>query len=107
MEQTWVGVKERLPPEDTKIYYYSPILGLWIGKYKYEEFTHACWWDEEGNKHTEPVSDGLRKLVSPHVFYGPQGCCDTDEVTHWMPYDAQRAETWCPLPPGFRPAQAD
>lgn len=107
MEQAWVSVKERLPPEGEKIYYYSPILGLWIGQYKYEEFTHACWWDEDGNKHTEPVSEGLRKLVSPHVFYGPQGCCDTDEVTHWMFYDAQRAETWCPLPPGFTPDQTD
>lgn len=96
----WINVNDKLPEDGQEVYYFSPILGLWRGKYTYSPFTHSVWYDENNQPHEEPVSEGLRNAVSPHVFSCGSGCCDTDEVTHWQPYDEKRAaEGWCPLPP--------
>lgn len=96
----WINVRDQLPTDGQKVYYFSPILGLWRGEYTYRPFTHAVWYDENNVEHYEEVSERLRNAVSPHVFYCESGNCDTDEVTHWQPYDAKRAaQGWCPLPP--------
>ncbi len=96
----WINVKDQLPTDGQEVYYFSPILGLWRGKYNYSPFTVATWYDEAGNAHQETVSESLRNAVSPHVFSCSCGSCDTDEVTHWQPYDAANAaKGWCPLPP--------
>lgn len=96
----WINCNDALPDNDQEVYYFSPILGLWRGKYNYQPFTHATWYDEAGNAHTEEAPEKLRRLVSPHVFSCQFGNCDTDEVTHWQPYDAARAAGgWVPLPP--------
>ena len=103
----WINVKTQLPVDGQEVYYFSPILGLWRGKYKYSPPTHTV--DEEGNQH--PVSEKLAALVSPHVFVGGGGCCDTDEVTHWKPYDEEtkkhEEQGWIPLPPMYSPPELD
>jgi hypothetical protein len=97
---SWINVAAALPADGQEVYYFSPILGLWRGKYTYCPFTHATWYDENNQPHEEETSEALRRLVSPHVFYCEAGNCDTDEVTHWQPYDAARAAAgWVPLPP--------
>lgn len=96
----WINVNDQLPEDGQEVYYFSPILGLWRGQYNYRPFTHTVWYDEDNQPHNEPVPDSLRNAVSPHVFSCGGGSCDTDEVTHWQPYDAARAsQGWCPLPP--------
>jgi hypothetical protein len=100
----WINVKTQLPVDGQELYYFSPILGLWKGKYKYSPTTHSV--DAEGNQH--PISEKLAALISPHVFIGGGGCCDTDEVTHWQPYDEQRAaQGWVPLPPMYAPPEME
>ena len=100
----WINVKTKLPVDGQELYYFSPILGLWKGKYKYSPTTHSV--DAEGNHH--PISEKLAALISPHVFIGGGGCCDTDEVTHWQPYDEKRAaEGWVPLPPKYEPPEME
>lgn len=104
----WINVKAQLPEEGQEIYYFSPILGLWRGKYTYKPFTHAVWYDENNQPHEEETSEALRNAVSPHVFYCGAGNCDTDEVTHWQPYDEKRAaQGWTPLPPMYTPPEME
>jgi hypothetical protein len=102
----WINVKTQLPEEGQELYYFSPILGIWRGKYTYKPFTHAVWYDENNQPHEEETSEALRNAVSPHVFYCGAGNCDTDEVTHWRPYDeARAAEGLIPLPPMYNPPE--
>lgn len=96
----WINVNTQLPQDGQEIYYFSPILGVWRGKYAYSPSTHSVWYDDDGNEHREEMSEELKARISPHVFYSGAGNCDTDEVTHWRPYDAKAAEQgWIPLPP--------
>lgn len=100
----WINVNDQLPEHDQEVYYFSPILGLWRGKYVFSPFTHTV--DAEGNRH--PVSEKLALAISPHVFVGGGGCCDTDEVTHWRPYAADdAAKGWVPLPPMYTPPEME
>jgi hypothetical protein len=104
----WINVKRKLPCDGQEVFYFSPYLGLWRGKYKHSPTTHSV--DAEGNK--RPISEELAALISPHVFIGGGGCCDTDEVTHWQPYNdavKQNMEKgWMPLPPNYgEPDMAD
>lgn len=100
----WINVKDQLPEDGQQVYYFSPILGLWRGKYVYTPFTYT--FDADGNK--IPVTAELAAAISPHVFVGGGGSCDTDEVTHWQPYDEDHATYgWIPLPPMFDAATAE
>lgn len=100
----WINVKTQLPEDGQEVYYFSPILGLWRGKYIYSPSTHSVWYDDDGNEHREEMSEGLKAMISPHVFYSGAGNCDTDEVTHWQPRDEKSEEKgWTPLPPMYSP----
>lgn len=76
----WIRCSDRLPESGQKVFYFG-ILGLWRG-----------WYEKQG-------LDELAGRISPHVFYGTQGCCDTDEVTHWM--EDIRDDGYVPLPPDY------
>lgn len=94
----WINVKDQLPKDGQQVYYFSPLLGIWRGYYTYSPLKYTV--DDDGNKH--PVPANVAALVSPHVFAGGAGCCDTDEVTHWQPYDKKHAFSgWVPLPPMY------
>lgn len=81
----WIRCSDRLPESGQKVFYFG-ILGLWRGWYEKQEL------------------DELAGKISPHTFYGTQGCCDTDEVTHWM--EDIRDDGYVPLPPGYVGAAA-
>lgn len=96
----WINVKDQLPQDGQEVYYFSPILGLWRGKYTFRPSTESVWYDDAGNEHREALPEKIALAISPHVFFCASGNCDTDEVTHWQPYDAERAaKGWIPLPP--------
>lgn len=96
---SWINVKTQLPTDKQRVWYFSPILGLWRGTYSYSPSTHSVWYDENNVRHEKPIPAKLKALISPHVFSCDGGCCDTDEVTHWMP--DEHKECWAPLPPMY------
>ena len=100
----WINVKTQLPRDGQEVYYFSPYLGLWRGTYNYTP--NKTYIDGK------PLPDKLAAIISPHVFRGGGGCCDTDDVTHWQPYNEETkkhvAQGWVPLPPNYQePDMAD
>jgi hypothetical protein len=77
----WNNSHKNPPVVGQKIYYFGPEIGLWIGEYKYEEST---------------VDD---VELCPHIFFGAGGYVDACDAPFWLPYDAEKAACWVPLPP--------
>lgn len=74
----WRHALKELPEDGQQVYYFGPDIGLWVGHYKYSP-------DD---------------MVSPHLFLNMNwGVVDRMDAPYWMPYDAERAKSWCPLPP--------
>jgi hypothetical protein len=98
----WINVRDRLPEQKQLVWYFSPILGLWRGVYERRVPEYLISEDENGNTVRVPIDERTKNCINPEEFSSGGGNCDTDEVTHWQPYDEQRAQTgWVPLPPMF------
>ena len=100
----WINVRDQLPEQKQLVWYFSPLLGLYRGVYEFRVPTHEVTEDENGNVVRQEIPSHIRRLINPEGFFSGCGNCDTDEVTHWMPYDEKHAERgWVPLPPGYTP----
>ena len=93
---SWINVKTELPSDGQRIWYFSPICGLWRGVYRYSPTKFTV--DDSGKQTVLPLK--IQDLISPHVFESSGGCLDTDEVTHWQP-DARPESQDAPLPPMY------
>ena len=94
----WNNSHKNPPESGQKVYYFGPNIGLWIGHYSYEDersFT-PYYYDENGVKvYEEKVVE-----LCPHVFTNVDtGVCDACDAPYWLPYDEERAKSWCPIVP--------
>lgn len=74
----WINIKERLPSEGQKIYYFSEKVGMFRGEF------HI-----------------IKSLYSnPNKFSSNHGVLDSDDISHWMSYDHSIRDI-IPLPPNY------
>lgn len=76
------------PPEiGQKIYYFGPNIGIGVGYYSYQERTLYAETDK-------PIE------LCPHLFENVDwGLVDACDAPFWLPYDEERAKSWCPIIP--------
>lgn len=87
MATEWREVHSDPPEQGQKIWYFGPNIGLHIGHYEYRE-----------NGIKRP--DGTEIPLCPHLIKNVRfGLVDGCDAPHWIPYDAEMAEHWVPLPP--------
>jgi len=77
------------PPEvGQEVYYFGPHIGIGIGHYRYEEQVIKS---EKGHPDIQ---------LCPHIFTNNSfGVVDACDAPFWLPYDAERAKSWCPIIP--------
>lgn len=87
------------PPEiGQKVYYFGPNIGIGIGHYSYVEnrVIHPYYYDENNVKiHEEKVIE-----LCPHIFTNVDfGVVDACDAPFWLPYEEEKAKSWCPIIP--------
>lgn len=83
----WIDSHKNPPAVGQEVYYFGINIGIHIGKYIYEE-------------RSIPRKDGSEIKLCPHVFVNNDwGVVDACDAPRWIPYDAERAKSWVPLPP--------
>jgi len=80
MTRQWINIKEDVPEEGSKIYYFSKDLGIFKGEYYYLKSVNGS--------------------VCPHKFTSNHGLLDGNKVSHWMLYD-HHYRNMIPLPPDY------
>jgi len=93
----WNNSHKNPPKEGQKVYYFGPNIGLWIGYYSYhnDRKIETYSYNENNSPVTEKVID-----VCPHVFTNVNnGVCDACDAPFWLPYDDEKAKSWCPIIP--------
>jgi hypothetical protein len=98
----WVRCRERLPEEGQMVYYFGHNIGLHIGRFDPTVET-KCWVENEaGESVLEDMPERVINSINHNKFINNNwGVCDADDAPWWMPYDAERAKSWCPLPPDY------
>jgi hypothetical protein len=82
----WNNSHKNPPENNQKVYYFGPNIGIGIGHYNYKEgrVLHL-------NREIE---------LCPHVFTNVNwGVVDACDAPFWLPYDEERAKSWCPIIP--------
>lgn len=83
----WNNSHKNPPEVGQKIYYFGPNIGIGIGHYSYKE--HTLYPDSE-----DPIQ------LCPHLFENVHwGLVDACDAPFWLPYDEERAKSWCPIIP--------
>jgi len=77
-KRVWHSVKEQKPQEGQKVYYFSKNIGMFRGEFHIIESSYA----------------------NPNKFSSNHGVVDSDDVSHWMPYD-HGIKDIIPLPPDY------
>lgn len=84
----WNNSHKNPPKPGQEVYYFGPDIGIGIGTYKYEEHTLNL---EGSDKKVE---------LCPHIFTNNNwGVVDACDAPYWLPYDSERAKSWCPIIP--------
>jgi hypothetical protein len=84
----WNNSHKNPPATGQKVYYFGENIGIGIGHYKYEEQVIKS---TKGNKDIE---------LCPHIFTNVSfGVVDACDAPYWLPYDEERAKSWCPIVP--------
>lgn len=78
MNNMWNKTNEILPELNQKVYYFAKSLGIFLGKYDYQEYRYG----------------------GSEVFVNHHGVLGLDKVTHWMPYE-HSFRNIIPLPPDY------
>ena len=92
----WNNSHKNPPQQGQKVYYFGPNIGLFIGHYHYEDRSvYSYYYDDDGNK-----VQGKHMELCPHVFTNISfGTCDACDAPFWLPYDEEKAKSWCPIIP--------
>lgn len=78
----WNNSHKNPPKNGEKIYYFGPNIGIGIGHYQYKE--NSVYGIE----------------LCPHLFTNVSwGLVDACDAPFWLPYDEERAKSWCPIIP--------
>jgi len=94
----WNNSHKNPPTEGQKIYYFGPHIGIGIGHYSYQEDRgfFPYHYDENGLK----VNEEKKIDLCPHIFTNEKfGVVDACDAPFWLPYDEERAKSWCPIIP--------
>ena len=93
----WNNSHKNPPKVGQKVYYFGPHIGIGIGFYSYEK-----------DRHFYPIyyKNGIKKFdpkpvqLCPHIFENINlGVVDACDAPFWLPYDEERAKSWCPIIP--------
>jgi len=92
----WFNSHKNPPEVGQKVYYFGPNIGLFIGHYSYEERSFETY---SYNEYNQKVVDKVLSAC-PHVFTNMSfGVVDACDAPFWLPYDEERAKSWCPIIP--------
>lgn len=94
----WNNSHKNPPTEGQKVYYFGPNIGIGIGHYSYQEDRgfFPYYYNENGVK----VNEEKRVELCPHIFENVNfGVVDACDAPFWLPYDEERAKSWCPIIP--------
>lgn len=84
----WNDSHKNPPADGQKVYYFGENIGIGIGHYSYDEDQHIM------------MQDGRRVNLCPHLFRNVDwGLVDACDAPFWLPYDEERAKSWCPIIP--------
>lgn len=78
MLNKWIKITDSIPEKEQKVYYFSKNIGMFRGEYHYIESSYA----------------------NPHKFMSDHGVVDSNDISHWMPYD-HNYRNMIPLPPDY------
>lgn len=93
----WNNSHKNPPTVGQKVYYFGPNIGLWIGHYSYAESSfRPYYYDENGVKVYEEKVVELCSHIFTNVTFG---VCDACDAPYWLPYDEEKAKSWCPIIP--------
>ena len=93
----WNNSHKHPPEVGQKVYYFGPNIGIGIGHYSYEEGrSFDPYYCDEGGKVYEDKSIELCPHIFENVSFGVVDACD---APYWLPYDEERAKSWCPIIP--------
>lgn len=93
----WNNSHKRPPYVGQKVYYFGENIGIGIGYYSYEERTMIPYTYNDKNE--KEYADKEIKLC-PHIFTNVSwGVVDACDAPYWLPYDEERAKSWCPIIP--------
>jgi hypothetical protein len=98
----WVHASQRLPEPEQTVYYFGSMIGLYVGRFDPTVETQ-CWvQNEAGEDVLEAMPPDIAAKINHNKFRNNNwGVVDTDDAPWWMLYDAERAKSWCPLPPDY------
>lgn len=98
----WIRANRRLPEKGQEVYYFGPQLGIHIGIFDSTPDTHG-WAVNDAGEEVKVELPELGIELNPNKFLNNNwGVVDTDDAPWWQPYNAERAKSWCPLPPDYR-----
>lgn len=102
-ERGWVKARDQLPEQDQMVYYFGPQIGLHIGRFDATVNTKGWVTNEAGEDVLEDLPERVAAAINHNKFLNNSwGVVDTDDCPWWMPYDPERAKSWCPLPPDYK-----
>jgi hypothetical protein len=96
----WNNSHKNPPKEGQEVYYFGPNIGLHIGKYTYRDEIPTVIEEDENGNNVKRLAPELEGKLCPHVFLNNNwGTCDACDAPFWLPYDPERAKSWCPVIP--------
>jgi hypothetical protein len=93
----WNNSHKNPPEVGQKIYYFGPNIGIGIGHYSYEKRIMVPYtYNEKNEKEYTNKEIELCPHIFTNLFFGVVDACD---APFWLPYDEERAKSWCPIIP--------
>lgn len=94
----WNNSHKNPPKIGEKVYYFGPNIGIGIGYYSFVE--QRSFKPYSYDKSGEKVYEDEEISLCPHVFENVNfGVVDACDAPFWLPYDDERAKSWCPIIP--------
>lgn len=83
----WNNSHKNPPEVGQKVYYFGTNIGIGIGHYSLDEKRMIR-------------TMGREVTLCPHIFTNVNwGVVDACDAPYWLPYDEDRAKSWCPIIP--------
>lgn len=98
----WIHAREKLPEQGQEVYYFGPVIGIYIGKFDATVSTKGWTVDDSGEEVLVDLPERVVAAICHNKFHNNDwGVVDTDDAPWWRPYDPERAKSWVPLPPDY------